>query len=233
MNVNKRKSSIATKMVVILVVLGIITGLMCYLNLMAYDVLQGYNVSLKENISMLQNASGNDVVELTNDINYLMERIDIKINGTYIFDIILLGVSLVVTIIAIIVSFRMIVTPAKKVAGTLEEIVKSIKNGDGDLTARVYLKSNDEIGQLAMDINEFVGLLQENMITMRQSSDRLKLSMDVVTDKVDTSNGSVTNVSSSTEGTYFVTGFKSVLKSNAGSSGRNSTLSIQNSPSRP
>ena len=196
---SKRKSSVARKMAVILIVLGIITGLMCFLNLMAYDVLEGYSASLQETVAGLQNASGAEAAKLTEEADYLLERIDIKISGTYIFDIILVVVALVVTIVAIIISLRMIATPTKRVSGTLEQIVASIQNNEGDLTARVDVKSNDEIGQLAADINNFVELLQGNMVTMRESADRLSVSMDVVTDKVEASNGSVTNVSSSTE----------------------------------
>ncbi len=199
MEKSKRKSSVARKMAVILVILGIITGLMCFLNLMAYDVLEGYSVSLRETVQELQSSTGTVAPELSEKADYILERIDIKISGTYIFDIILLAVSLLVTVVAIVISFKMIVTPTKKVGKTLEEIVKSIQKDEGDLTARVVLKSNDEIGQLATDINKFVELLQNNMLTMRQSADRLQKSIDVVTEKVEASNGSVTNVSSSTE----------------------------------
>lgn len=196
---NKRKSSVARKMSGIIIVLGIITALMCYLNLMAYDVLAGYSQSLEETVAALQSASGAEAAQLTEQADYLMERIDIKIEGTYIFDIILLVVAAIVTIIAIISAMRMIVTPTKKVSGTLENIVNSIQNNEGDLTVRVQVKSNDEIGQLAAGINGFVALLQNNMITMRKNADQLRESMNVVTDKVEVSNGSATNVSSSTE----------------------------------
>jgi len=194
---NKRKSSVAVKMAGLLIALGLITALMCFLNVMAYDVLEGYNVTLNELVEKIQTSS--DTAAVAADINELMGHINLKISGTYIFDIILLGVAAVVTAIAIVISFRMIVTPTKKVSSTLEEIVTSIQNNEGDLTARVNVKSNDEIGQLASDINNFVELLQNNMLTMRASADQLKKSMDVVTDKVEASNGSVTNVSSSTE----------------------------------
>ena len=199
MNGRKKKTSIAGKMIAILVSLGIITGVMCLLNLMAYDVLQGYNASLQETIEMLRNASDAEAIELTEQANYLLERIDIKINGTYIFDIFLVVVSLVITIVAIFVSLKMIVMPTKKVSNIMEEIVTSIQNNEGDLTARVNVNSRDEIGQMAAGINEFVSLLQNNMITMRQSADKLQDSMNVVTTKVEASNVSVTNVSASTE----------------------------------
>ena len=61
------------------------------------------------------------------------------------------------------------------------------------------MKGNDEISQMAIGINEFIELLQNNMIIMSQSADKLQASMDIVTDKVERSNVSVTNVSSSTE----------------------------------
>lgn len=186
-------------MIGILAGLGVITGAMCVLNLMAYDVLEDYRVSLQEKVLELETATDANAETLAEEANYLLERIDIKINGTYIFDIFLVVLALVVTVVAIVISLKMIATPTKKVSKTLEGIVTSIQNNEGDLTARVNVNSNDEIGQMAAGINEFVGLLQDNMITMRQSADKLQTSMDVVTDKVETSNVSVTNVSSSTE----------------------------------
>ena len=195
----KKKSSIAVKMIVILIGLGLITGLMCFLNLMAYSVLEDFSISLRETVTELEAVSGESGAALAEEAEYLLERIDIKISGTYVFDIILMGLTVVVTIVAIIISMRMIVNPTKKVSKTLDGIVTSIQNDEGDLTARVDVKSNDEIGQMANGINEFVGLLQDNMITMRQSSDKLQVSMDVVTDKVEGSKVSVTNVSAATE----------------------------------
>jgi len=55
--VNKRKSSVARKMAGLLIALGLITALMCFLNVMAYDVLEGYNVTLNELVEKIQNTS--------------------------------------------------------------------------------------------------------------------------------------------------------------------------------
>lgn len=179
--------------------LGVITGLMCFLNLLAYNTLGRYNSSLQETISELNPVVSGEDTELTTKVDAILQNIDIKIKGTYIFNIVLLVNAIITTIVAIRVSLKMIATPTQKVSRTLEEIVTSIQNNEGDLTARVSVDSNDEIGQMAAGINEFVSLLQNNMITMRQSADRLQTSMGVVADKVDVSNANVTSVSSSTE----------------------------------
>ena len=197
----KRKSSIGKKLLLILIVLGLITMLMCVLNLMAFSVMSSYNKELEQVVKEFeaQSAGGAEMEALTGKIDYLMERIDIKIEGTYIFDIILVVLALVVTVIAMIVSMRMIGAPTKKVSGELEYIVEGINKNEGDLTARINLKSNDEIGQLADGINGFVEALQNYMIKMRDNSEVMTASIDKIMEQVDNSNETVTNVSSSTE----------------------------------
>ncbi len=197
----EKKSSVAGKLTVILVILGLITGLMCVANVAAYNTLEGYNDTLQSCVTemetLIENNSQSE--KLLSDTNWVLERIQIKIDGTYIFDIILVVLAVAVTVIAIILSLRMIAKPTKQVSMALEEIVKSIENNEGDLTVRVEVKSNDEIGQIATDINTFVALLQNNMLTMKKSSDSMQNSLAVIGEKVEDSNNSVTNVSSSTE----------------------------------
>lgn len=197
----KRKSSIGRKMVTILTIIGVLTALMCFLNLMAYDVLADWNTQLVEHVKQLETVAqrGGNVTASVQNIEYVMERIDIKIEGTYIFDIILVVLALLITAVAIWISMRHIVSPTKKVSAKLNEIIESIRNNEGDLTVRVEVRSNDEVGQLAMGINEFVELLQNNMLTMKTNSDMMMQSVEEVAHQVDESNRSVTSVSSSSE----------------------------------
>lgn len=198
---NKRKTSIGKRMIAILVVLGLITALMCVLNVMAYDVLDSYNQSLQEQITILQSGMeiSGESAKAIEEINYLMNRITIKIDGTYIFDVILVVVALIITAIAIFVSLRMIVFPTKKVSKKLEELIATIQRDEGDLTIRIDAKSNDEVGQIANGINEFVELLQESMLSMKNNSELMTESLSIIGEKVKDTNNSVTNVSSSTE----------------------------------
>ncbi|MBQ6787468.1 MAG: methyl-accepting chemotaxis protein [Lachnospiraceae bacterium] len=197
----KRKSSIGRKMVLILGILGFITLMMCVLNLMAYDVLDGYNQSLVECIEeyekLTDGVAGTD--EIVAEMDYALQKIETKISGTYIFDIILVILSMVVTVIAVFVSRSIIVSPIKKVSGELEEIVDGIQHDNGDLTVRIKIKSNDEIGQMADGINAFLEVLQSYMVKMREDSDVLMSSIETITKEADESNKNITNVSSSTE----------------------------------
>ena len=195
----KRKSSVAKKIIFILAGLGFITGLMCFLNLLSYQVLRGYSETIRKNVTAMTSATDEEVVTLTDETQNVLQSMDIKIDGTYIFNLVLIVLAIVVTAVAIIISMRMIGNPTRIVSNTLDNIVNSIEKNEGDLTARVEVKSNDEIGQMASGINEFVGLLQNNMITLRLNADKLQASMDMVNDKVQSSRISVTNMSASTE----------------------------------
>ena len=197
----KRKTSIGKRMIAILATLGVITTLMCVLNVMAYSVLDGYNKSLQGEIAALevQVEMTEENAEITEQIDYLMERIDIKIEGTYIFDVILVVVALVITAIAIIISLKLIVFPTKRVSKKLEELIASVEKGEGDLTLRMDVKTNDEIGQIAQDINIFVELLQNSMLSMKENAGVITESLSVVAEKIRDTNNNVTNVSSSTE----------------------------------
>lgn len=197
----KRKTSIGRRMIAILASLGIITTLMCVLNVMAYSVLDGYNKSLQEQITALeaQVEETESKTQITEQIDYLSERIDIKIEGTYIFDIILVIMALTITAIAILLSLKWIVFPTKRVSKKLEALTDSIKKGEGDLTLRIEVKSNDEIGQIAQDINAFVELLQESMLSMKNNAGVITESLSVVTENIKETNHNVTNVSSATE----------------------------------
>ena len=197
----KRRSSIARKMSVMLIILGIITWAMCFLNLMAFEVMRDFSTSLHSAVLQYEEQAGGteEYAELVAEIEYLFEHMDIKIDGTYSFDLILGGVAIVVTVIAIIVAMRLIVKPTKHVSSKLEEVIESIKRNEGDLTIRATVKSRDEVGRLAGDINDFIEFLQEYMITMRDNADALQKSLEVVEGQVEESNTSVTNVSSATE----------------------------------
>ena len=77
---------------------------------------------------------------------------------------IILVIILVASIIAtILVVYNTVVTPLQKQSKELEDIIENINEGHGDLTRRVSIRCEDEIGKAAMGINEFISTLQRIM----------------------------------------------------------------------
>ncbi|MGF1909386.1 methyl-accepting chemotaxis protein [Vibrio kasasachensis] len=64
----------------------------------------------------------------------------------------------------------------------LTESMKDLAEGNGDLTKRIEVKTNDEIGQLASQVNAFISKLQEIVNDIAGSSQNLGNQSEVSTD---------------------------------------------------
>jgi len=84
-----------------------------------------------------------------------------------IIRVILLGVGMLV-LVALIVGYlvRRTVRPLRETA----EAMKDIASGRGDLTRRLPVRSDDEIGALANQFNAFVGRMQDTLREVRAST---------------------------------------------------------------
>lgn len=193
----KKKQSIATKMILIMAVMGILTVLMCVMNAAALTAIGGYNQKLDDGIRQIE--QGNESEEVMSAIDYALAKSETRVSGTYYFNLILVVLAIIITVVAVIMAMRMIVKPAKKASLELDEIVRGIEAQEGDLTARVSVKSNDEIGSIASGINAFISVLQDYMSTMRENASSMMESVDKVTRGVEDSNQSVSNVSAASE----------------------------------
>lgn len=90
-----------------------------------------------------------------------------------------LGLLLIVLgIVSIVV--RMVVGAQMRSVDILVQKVEEISNLEGDLTKRIEIKSNNEIGLLADHINNLLDTVHELMMTIRESSDYLVTSTDSI-----------------------------------------------------
>ena len=71
-----------------------------------------------------------------------------------------------IIIIAVMVLLRRALRPIKKAVGAMEDIAQ----GRGDLTRRLAVESNDEIGNLAIQFNAFVERMQKTLLDVRRST---------------------------------------------------------------
>lgn len=93
--------------------------------------------------------------------------------------ILLIGISGFVFIVIIaLLSVAAIVRPVNKVVNNLKDIAE----GEGDLTARLDIKSSDEIGDLARWFNLFLDKIQGIIRDISQNADTLNTSSDYLSD---------------------------------------------------
>lgn len=78
------------------------------------------------------------------------------------------GIVMVLLIVSLVLGVAIAYFFPKAIVGPIKEMTERIKElagGGGDLTAKVHIKSKDEIGQLGMEVNTFIeslrGLLQQ------------------------------------------------------------------------
>jgi len=80
--------------------------------------------------------------------------------------IITAAILILVTIILLVITLAKIYTPII----SLKERIGSLAQGEGDLTQRLDVKGNDDLAQIAMDVNSFISQLQAMLIDVLTSS---------------------------------------------------------------
>lgn len=70
----------------------------------------------------------------------------------------------------VVIVNRSISVPAKNASGHLNSIIEKIENNEGDLTERIQIKSQDEVGQLVNGVNSFIAQLQGIMVKIRKEA---------------------------------------------------------------
>ncbi|MBE5939437.1 MAG: methyl-accepting chemotaxis protein [Lachnospiraceae bacterium] len=193
--------SIGGKLFAIMVILSIIMVAICGLNAAAMMTISEFNTDIANDIHEFEEKVGESesTRDLQEEIDYILEHSETKIVGTLVFDVALGFFVLVVGAIAIIYITLSVSKPAKKVSRQLDEIVQDIVDNKGDLTARINVKSKDEIGNMAKGINGFIENLQVLVGRMKEQSAILDQSVVNITEQVNDSNKNATNVSSATE----------------------------------
>ncbi|MDP4093273.1 MAG: methyl-accepting chemotaxis protein [Bacillota bacterium] len=116
------------------------------------------------------------VVHSSNSMDTDINSISSQMNSQEFIGLATGGVNIILVIIITILLGRQIVVPINK----LLAILTDIESGNGDLTKRIDLKSNDEIGKTAQSFNRFmdtiegmVARIKQNSISVTESSELL------------------------------------------------------------
>ena len=108
-------------------------------------------------------------------------------------------ISILTVLIAVFMVLRYVIRPVIKAESELREIIDGINRREGDLTKRVSVQSQDEIGALSAGINAFIEHLQTIFTMITNNSEAMDRVVKDVLSSVQTSNGSASDLSSLTE----------------------------------
>lgn len=103
---------------------------------------------------------------------------------------------LLAQLIVLYISISTIVKPLQKIDYELEGIIADINAGHGDLTKRITVRRNDEIGAVSECVNEFIETLQNIMARIISDSNVLEGVVGTVASNVSSSNDSANDISS-------------------------------------
>lgn len=100
---------------------------------------------------------------------------------------------LVVLLISMLCIKLWVVTPVRRATKQVNALVDDVKNNRGDLTTRISVKSRDEIGSLAMAINELMTQIQEIIRSLKTACDRMEEKQNGIIESVRKVNESAAN----------------------------------------
>lgn len=108
-------------------------------------------------------------------------------------------ICLIIAIAAAIIISFCIVKPVQRLSVSLNDITDKIKKKDGDLTMRVKIPTNDEIGEVGNNINSFVETLQVMIKKIKDVSESIMDASNTINSNITTSNDAAMSISAITE----------------------------------
>lgn len=109
---------------------------------------------------------------------------------------VILFVELLIAVgFAVWISVYKVVRPLKRISAELDVTIKEIQSGNGDLTKRMPVTTQDEIGRLATGINVFIETLQQIMGRILADSNDMGAIVSNVVGSVTDANDSANDIS--------------------------------------
>lgn len=108
-------------------------------------------------------------------------------------------ISIAALFSAMVAVLRWVIYPLANTNREMNEIISEIDNRQGDLTRRVTITNNKEVASVGGGINAFMAKLQEIFRMISSNSRDLEGVVNEVRESVQTSNGSVSDLSALTE----------------------------------
>lgn len=175
-------------------------------NLMAYSAL-GKNT---EAYALANGVVSESSMAIQNEINVMKEHANTaasdareKLSDVYLGALvsngIIIAISVTLLMVALYCVIRFVIKPILATNKDIRDIISAIDKGEGDLTRRVAVLSNDEIADLGNGINLFMDKLQQILKMIIENTNHMENVVREVGESVATSNDSATDLSAMTE----------------------------------
>ena len=119
--------------------------------------------------------------------------------NAFVTNLIISLVGLCMVAAAFFAILRKVLSPLARTEKSLADIMSGIDNRQGDLTKRITLYGEDEIGSLGSGINAFIERLQNILKMVTSSSQQMNGIAGEVSESLEKSNGSVSELTAVTE----------------------------------
>lgn len=154
-------------------------------------------------ISKCADAIESDIESIKKIVNQDADAQRQKLTSAYHSSIVTSVVTILISIAALfsamVAVLRWVIYPLTNTNREINEIISGIDNRQGDLTRRVTITNNKEVASVGGGINAFMAKLQEIFRMISSNSRDLEGVVNEVRESVQTSNGSVSDLSALTE----------------------------------
>ena len=110
-----------------------------------------------------------------------------------------IAISVAALLVTLFCVFKLVILPLARTQKEITDIIQNIDNREGDLTKRVSMSANKEIAAVGNGINVFMNKLQDIFKIIVSNSNKMDTVVGEVRDSMQTSNGSVSDLSALTQ----------------------------------
>lgn len=175
-------------------------------NIMAYSALgkteEAYAIA-NGVVSDSSTAIQKDIEVLSTHANDTASEARERLTSVYASSLVSNGIVIIISVILIIVAIycvmKYVIKPIIATNKDIRDIIDGIDNGEGDLTKRVRVISNDEIADLGNGINLFMDKLQEILKLIIENTNYMENVVAEVDGSVVKSNDSASDLSAMTD----------------------------------
>lgn len=110
-----------------------------------------------------------------------------------------IAISVAALLVTLFCVFKLVILPLARTQKEITDIIQNIDNREGDLTKRVSMSANKEIAAVGNGINVFMETLQDIFKIIVSNSNKMDTVVGEVRESMQTSNGSVSDLSALTQ----------------------------------